>query len=177
MTPSRPRRHAGSRPPARGTPRRPRSWLDDPPRRAALEASARRELPDLRYRHRQHGRGPVDSWAATVYPGHYEPRLVTVQFERASWWRPRVFSDGPCDRESSPHRYPDSGRRRLCMWYPTDPPNRRWSVDDGLLALFAIAADHLFKEAWWRETGEWLGEEAPHDDDITDEPTPPQEPV
>jgi hypothetical protein len=22
---------------------------------------------------------------------------------------------------------------------------------------------HLFKEAYWRETGEWLGQEAPHE--------------
>jgi hypothetical protein len=37
--------------------------------------------------------------------------------------------------------------------------------EDGLLALFGMAAMHLFKEAWWRETGRWLGQEYPHDED------------
>ncbi|MCW2538756.1 MAG: hypothetical protein JWN95_481 [Frankiales bacterium] len=44
--------------------------------------------------------------------------------------------------------------------------------DDGLLMLFGMIANHLLKEAWWREHGEWLGDEAPHgvlpgDDDFT----------
>jgi len=44
--------------------------------------------------------------------------------------------------------------------------------EDGLLVLFGMIAEHLFKEAWWREHGEWLGEEYPHgelteDDDPT----------
>jgi len=50
----------------------------------------------------------------------------------------------------------------LCMWRPGDPPERRWVDEDGLLALFGMTAEHLFKEAWWREHGEWLGDEAPH---------------
>jgi hypothetical protein len=33
-----------------------------------------------------------------------------------------------------------------------------------------MAAEHLFKEAWWRENDEWLGEEHPHDPD--DEASP-----
>ena len=36
---------------------------------------------------------------------------------------------------------------------------------DGLVALFGMAQHHLFKESWWRATGEWLGDEAPHDAD------------
>jgi hypothetical protein len=40
--------------------------------------------------------------------------------------------------------------------------------EDGLLMLINLIQAHLFKEAWWRETGgreggEWLGPEAPHD--------------
>jgi hypothetical protein len=27
-----------------------------------------------------------------------------------------------------------------------------------------MIAEHLFKEAWWREHGKWLGEEYPHDE-------------
>jgi len=48
------------------------------------------------------------------------------------------------------------------MWHPGDPPEQQWLFADGLLALLNIIQAHLFKEAWWREMGEWLGPEAPH---------------
>jgi hypothetical protein len=74
----------------------------------------------------------------------------------------RVYADGP---DESPHRYapaPKDPRSSLCIWYPNDPPERRWVPQDGLLSLIEMTRIHLFKEAFWRETGEWLGEEAPH---------------
>jgi hypothetical protein len=55
------------------------------------------------------------------------------------------------------------GQNRLCMWLPGDPPERRWQRSDGLLKLIDSAVLHLFRELYWRENGEWLGEEAPHD--------------
>jgi hypothetical protein len=134
-------------------------------RRARLESCARRQLPDLAYRHRQLRNGPVDIWRAHVEPNGYEPRLVTIEFERRAPKVPAVFADGPT---TFPHRFSTRGRTHLCLWYPDDPPERVWVADQGLLALFGIAAHHLFKEGWWRETGEWLGEEAPHGEDITD---------
>jgi hypothetical protein len=75
-----------------------------------------------------------------------------------------VYADGPTD---SPHRYsphPRDPLRRpsLCIWYPDDPPEQRWVPTDGLLTLIEMTRIHLFKEAYWRETGEWLGEEVPH---------------
>ena len=48
------------------------------------------------------------------------------------------------------------------MRYPGDPAERRWKKEDGLLKLLDTAVQHLFKEYWYRDTGEWLGEEAPH---------------
>jgi hypothetical protein len=51
------------------------------------------------------------------------------------------------------------GRGRLCMWYPDDPPEKRWRKSDGLLKLIDTAVMHLFKEYYFRETGEWLGDE------------------
>lgn len=51
------------------------------------------------------------------------------------------------------------GANRLCMWYSKDPPNRHWNRSDGLLKLVDTAVAHLFKELYFRETGEWLGEE------------------
>lgn len=86
---------------------------------------------------------------------HYETRTVEIRF--TDWSRtPTVFADGP---NESPHRYSDGS---LCMWYPHDPPEQKWVFADGLLALLNLIQAHLFREAWWRETGEWLGPEAPH---------------
>jgi hypothetical protein len=86
---------------------------------------------------------------------YYEPRDVEIRFE--DWSRvPSIFVDGP----SSPHRYDDGDS--LCIWHPRDPPEQRWVFEDGLLALLNHIQAHLFREAWWRETGEWLGPEAPH---------------
>jgi hypothetical protein len=51
---------------------------------------------------------------------------------------------------------------RLCIWDPDDPDENRWVFKDGLLVLMGLIAAHLFREAWWRETGEWLGPEAGH---------------
>jgi hypothetical protein len=49
------------------------------------------------------------------------------------------------------------------MWYWRDPPERRWTFGQGLLDLINHAIIHLFKEAWFLETGEWLGDEVLHD--------------
>ena len=85
----------------------------------------------------------------------YGPRKVRIRFSGMATV-PSVFADGPQD---SPHRYPNDS---LCMWYPDDGIEHRWVFEDGLLALLGLVMAHLFKEAWWRETGEWLGEEVPH---------------
>ena len=94
-------------------------------------------------------------------PG-YDRRRVQVQFERALPSMPKIFADGPAGPDASPHRFDDRGGTRLCVCYHEDPPDRQWTADDGLLALFGMIAVHLVKEGWWREHHEWLGEEAPH---------------
>jgi hypothetical protein len=48
------------------------------------------------------------------------------------------------------------------MWYWRDPLEQGWLFDEGLLALINHAIVHLFKEAWFIETNEWLGEEILH---------------
>lgn len=68
----------------------------------------------------------------------------------------RVYADGPTD---SPHRYLDQS---LCMWYPYDPPGRRWTRQDAPVVLVGHVIAHLAREQWWRRTGEWVGEQAPH---------------
>lgn len=69
----------------------------------------------------------------------------------------RVFVVGWTGRMK--HKYSDGS---ICMWWPKDPPSRRWQREDGLLKLVDTALVHVFKELYWQETGDWLGEEAPH---------------
>lgn len=102
-------------------------------------------------------------------PG-YERRQVEVLFLPSGPPSPQVRVDGP---EESPHRYRDG---TLCLYHPLDPVGQRWVVEDGLLALVGLIATHLFREAWWREHGEWLGPEAAHaHDDGTGKPDASEE--
>jgi hypothetical protein len=48
------------------------------------------------------------------------------------------------------------------MWYVLDPPGKRWVHEDGLVALLDLAKFHLYREERYRETGRWMGPEAPH---------------
>jgi hypothetical protein len=103
-------------------------------------------------------------------PGRTEPIAVTVRFEAKPRYDtfglnacdyPRVFADPGLQ---SPHRMPDDS---LCLYYPGDPVERRWTADEGLLRLFELVGDHLFFETYWRQTGGprggiWLAPEAPH---------------
>lgn len=75
---------------------------------------------------------------------------------------PSVYADGPAE---SPHRYSDGS---LCMWYPWDPEAARWTRRDGAAALLGHITAHLLREEWWRKTGEWVGDEAPHDGEEVD---------
>lgn len=147
-----------------GPPKRPLSWLEDAPRRGRIEAQARRAYPNLTYARRRRTGRHVSIYRATVDVPGYEAREVTIEFDHKYPSTPSVFSDGPSSRADSPHRYPDRARTHLCIWYPKDPASRTWVPDDGILALFGMAAEHLFKEAWWREHGQWLGDEFPHDE-------------
>ena len=143
--------------------RRPSSWLADIPCRARFEAPARAAYPSLRARRQQRRGGPVHVYDVdVVLPGGYEHRHVTIEFDHTPPSLLKVFADGPAGAGASPHRYPARGLRQLCIWHPGDPQDQRWVPEDGLLALLGMITHHLFKEAWWRESGEWLGQEYPH---------------
>lgn len=109
-------------------------------------------------RSRRHGEH-ADEYIATVPVAGYASRRVTAVVDRRAPDLVRVYADGP---KRSKHRHAGRDGTQLCIWHPHDPPNRRWTADEGIAVLFAMAAVHLFKEAWWRDTDEWLGEEAPH---------------
>jgi hypothetical protein len=75
---------------------------------------------------------------------------------------PRVYADLGL---LSPHRH---SRAALCLYKPTDPPEKRWRSSDGLDVLLELTARHLLLEDGWRATlkqgdGVWAGDEAPHE--------------
>jgi hypothetical protein len=95
-------------------------------------------------------------YRVTINVPGYDPRRVQILFRKDSPEIPRVTVDGPVE---SKHRFPSGA---LCMWYPYDPVENRWVFEDRLTALLGYITIHLFREAWWRETGEWPGLEVDH---------------
>jgi len=92
---------------------------------------------------------------------HESPTYDTYRLDPADY--PRVLADLGA---ASPHRLPGDA---LCLWYPRDADDRRWTHTVGLIALLNLARNHLLYEGHWRATGgfgppagEWLGDEAPH---------------
>ncbi len=126
-------------------------WYEIYVDRLRFEPSSRPHFPNLRGRKVRRGY----EYNVTVPVPHYGTRKVSIRFSGASEV-PTISTDGP---QASLHRYDDGS---LCLWYPKDDLARRWTFADGLLALIGLFMVHLFKEAWWRETGDWLGEEVPH---------------
>ncbi len=122
--------------------------------RLRFEGDTRRHVIGLRVPRRPRHGGVRYRW--NVAPPGCERRQVRIDFPLSSPGVPRVYADGPTE---SPHRYEDGS---LCMWYPRDPLERRWSFGDGLHALLGQIAVHLVKENIWRRTGEWPGAEVPH---------------
>lgn len=138
-------------------------WDQPLTRRLAFERGAHAAHPSLTSPLRPRGDILYD---VDVQIDVYEPRHLQILVARGT---PKpslraVYADGPTD---SPHRYKPRAKDRnqrpaLCIWTPGDPPDERWLPDDGLLSLIEHARVHLFKEAYWREHGEWLGEETFH---------------
>lgn len=133
-------------------------WYAEFRQRLIFEGDARRSNGTVTHRLRREGKTGMIEYRFCVDVPHYEQRHVTVRFEDGSKI-PKVTADGPTGRDASPHRYEGE---RLCIWDPKDPPSKKWVWDDGFTALIAHVTVHLFREAWWRETGEWLGPEAQH---------------
>ena len=140
--------------------RKPAPWFQDPLARAKFERGLREAFPGLVGSATGRGRGAEVRYTLTVPVPEYEPRRIQLRFR--NHYKPLllgVTTDGPSGKDASPHRY---GAARLCMWHPDAGDDRRWVPEDGLLALIRQAQLHLFREGWWRETGEWLGDEVLH---------------
>lgn len=83
-------------------------------------------------------------------------QTVTIVFDPLASVVPHVYTDG---QSESPHRYADGS---LCMWYPGDSAEQRWTRRAGPSALLGHTIAHLLREEWWRRTGEWPGAEVGH---------------
>lgn len=94
--------------------------------------------------------------STSITPTGVPTRRIEIHFSPGSPEVPRVFVDGPTE---SPHRYSDDS---LCMWFPYDPPEARWRPGNGPSALLGHIAAHLIKEQWYRQTGDWPGDEVGH---------------
>ncbi|MFF8805551.1 hypothetical protein [Streptomyces omiyaensis] len=103
--------------------------------------------------------------------GETDPVLVTISFYADPWYdtygqRPQDFPRVHAKPGvASKHRY--AADDALCLWYPYDPEERRWTSEKGLLDLLGIVERHLFLEHCWRRTGghaggDWIVEDAPH---------------
>jgi hypothetical protein len=132
-------------------------WYADIRTRIRFERGVREAYPAINATAPGRSMNAKVVYTLTVDVPEYPSRRVTIALP--NWSMPTVASvtvDGP---KESPHRY---GKRELCIWHPNAPPEKRWMPADGLLALIDHVRVHLFKEAYWRETGLWPGPEAPH---------------
>jgi len=130
-------------------------WPGNERTRALFERNAQTLYATLRVLGKG-GSALLRAYRLTVEVPFYGSSDILIRFERERPYHPCVTVDGPSE---SPHRFSDGS---LCMWYSHDPPSQRWVFDDGLPALIAHIQAHLFREAWWREYGEWLGPEITH---------------
>ena len=131
-------------------------WYGNDSRCAFFEHGVKQQFPTLRGITRKSGSKAGRTYKALLDVPHYEQRQVEIFFSKQTPSLAKITADGPTD---SPHRYSE---RELCIWYPGDLDSEKWVVEDGLLMLLGLIIAHLFREAWWRETGEWLGPEKGH---------------
>ncbi|MDZ4063479.1 MAG: hypothetical protein U1E22_02320 [Coriobacteriia bacterium] len=97
-------------------------------------------------------------YVVSVEVDYFGRRQVSVLIdEHGTHLRPRVWAADPRPLK---HQFKDGS---LCMWHVWDPPDKRWVYEDGLVALLDLAKFHLYREERYRETGRWMGPEAPHD--------------
>jgi hypothetical protein len=80
-----------------------------------------------------------------------EPEVFALDGDRRSLHRNPPYDDGVQGVSAT-----------LCLYFPGDPHERRWTVEDGLVRLFDLARRHLACEHVWRETDKWPTEDAPH---------------
>lgn len=103
-------------------------------------------------------------------PGDTVRHNVAIEFHRKPSYNtfglpahdfPRVTTD---DLRPKHHAYPalTISDGPLCLWYPHDPEDRRWTSRRSLVDLIEMVRRHLFLEQHYRVRRIWLMEDAPH---------------
>lgn len=136
------------------------AWFDRPAHRLRLVAELRAVGTAVAVVRPDRNRRGGFAVRVVLTPAGLDSHPVTIEFSSNGPDTPWIYVPGP----DSPHRYSDGS---LCMWYPNDPPERRWTWYDGGAALAGHICAHLIRESWWRQTGEWVGEEAAHDETLS----------
>jgi len=125
--------------------------------------------PCLRPLYQQVGGFPWDlmAWEAQA-TGRFGILRLIAAFPAPPDQRPRVFCpDGP---PAPDHRY---DAFELCLYFPDDPGERRWTLDQGLLGLFDMGRAHVAAEELRRvDDRPWSIDEAPHGDTAPAVPNP-----
>jgi len=135
--------------------------FDDDPALTRLQASQVEMLKDLQFLTQEHFVRAEDLLAYQTYAdGTFGRYRLVAAFPLPPNFDPLVLClDGPRGSEASPHR---NGETLLCLYYPHDPPERRWTEHRGLQTLSAMARQHLAAEHIWRTDDVWVLDEAPH---------------
>ena len=133
-------------------------WYANFAKRMVFELGVNDEFSDLKVRTIRTKKSKFIEYTLQIeVPNYGYSRNVRIKLFPISSSDPKVYVDGPTE---SPHRFEDDS---LCIWYPWDPKEMRWEFNDGLLHLLVLIQAHLFREAWWRDTNEWLGPEVDHE--------------
>lgn len=121
---------------------------------------------------------PLASTSRAVVSGSYhgtvslspiavERRLTILFPTRPSRGNPVVMPDGPT---TSRHRFRWARPTSLCLWYPGDHEQLRWTLPDGLVGLVDLSRLHLIKEIYWRVHDAWPGLEVHRDPAMSSAP-------
>lgn len=132
-------------------------WYNRYVDRLKFESGVSEQFPGLIATNQRKGKKMWREYKLAITVPSYGTHHVCLNIFSNEHTYPSVKVDGPSE---SPHRYDDGS---LCMWYPWDPIDMRWTFRDGLLQLLVLIQAHLFREAWWREKQEWLGPEILHE--------------
>jgi hypothetical protein len=136
-------------------------WYSRFDERIQFEQGVDTQFPGMIARNFRKGKKVWREYQLAIEVPTYNICQVTIKLYPSEKKSPKVTVNGSSD---SPHRYENNS---LCMWYPWDPKDNRWCFEDGLLLLLVLIQAHLFREAWWRESNEWLGPEKSHKQNIT----------
>ena len=131
-------------------------WYGKDEQRILFENGIREHYPLFKGVTRSSGSKAGRLYRFDIHVPKYDVKNVEIFFPKATPNFVEIVADGPTD---SPHRFANN---HLCIWYPYDSKGNRWVREDGLLHLLILIQLHLFREAWFRETGKWCGPEFNH---------------